>query len=224
MRESYDKNANSCQELFKSCDLEPLVSEVIGELKKRLGSDKLSLPTEKRKALVLGTLSFEESHRLAESYELLYEGTAYDLLIAASISHSTLAQAALGCPITPEAAHLTQALLLGKPVYLLASGMEYRQYRATAPKALYGLYQHYEDLLTHAGASVLSDLSCLYSHPVNSPDSVSDTSDFTLRRVLTETDVQKARKAGRILIGEHTLITPLAKDYIESHGLTVQRR
>ena len=221
-----------------------LVDEVIRELKRRLRQEDHPADPPRKRVVVLGTLTENDESVLASRYEILdLSGRAspqtaadtasgltdsarfgeYDLVIVSRLPVTILAQAALGCPVNQEAVCLVSALLEGKPVYLLKNGIDYRRFRDTAHMPLFQLYQSYEDTLIRFGARLLSELSDLPAIPETIPHTA-PSADLTRRKLLTEADVQKARKSGVLLIGASTLVTPLAQEYIRSHGLQVLRQ
>lgn len=238
--------------MAESYEMDLLVKNVLEELKKRLAQESITKQREKsaaippaKRALVIGELSSDERLLLSNDYELLTvknslgqsqdqygSSTEEDLcqscqiFIAATLSVSALAQAAAGCPVSSDARALVSALLLGKQVYLLENGIEYRRYRPTAHKTLYSLYQRYEDMLLNAGARIVPDLTCLRD-VLNCPfseDASHTWVDFTARRIVTESDILKVKKSSGLLLGASTILTPLARDYIESHRLPIRRQ
>lgn len=223
-------------------DRDRLIREVLEEVLMRLredsqspgsrqNSDRGQLPGSRQErrlptAAILGELSREErlllegAYRIAGSWE-----EDWEVLILARISPELLADLALGTASDSEGRQVLLALLGGKRVYLLESGLEYRRYKDRAPKTLYLQYQKYEERLLRFGAELLHQISDLSS----AGDSVQEEmacADLTGLGLLRESDLVRARSQGfrRVCIGARTIITPLAGDYISNHSLHVSRR
>lgn len=195
---------------------EHLAEEVLAELKRRL---------EAPKAAILGQLLPEEEKEIRSMYQIAAE--PFDLVIAARLSVEGMVQAALGNPGNAEASCLLSALLKGKKVYILEKGLEYRSYRDTAFKPLYGLYQAYERTLMTYGAELISDISEIRrKEPRQAAFPEKNCMDLTGIRVLKEADLNRVRGngIGAVLIGKKTLITPLALDYLTNHNLEIRRQ
>ncbi|MGG1445339.1 hypothetical protein ABE354_25475 [Brevibacillus laterosporus] len=78
---------------------------------------------------------------------------SFSFILLTGLHCCTLASVALGLNTSVNV--ITQALLQGKKVYLLQEGLEYRQYRHTAPAHLYELYQSYEQKLVTFGVTLI---------------------------------------------------------------------
>ncbi len=208
-------------------DEKVLIEEVIRELKRKIGQDCMKKDTG-RSAMVLGVLPQSEEKALKAAYQIVpfSEAESCDIYVLAQLPIKLMADLVLGIPSEPQAACILRALLEGKRVYLLESGLEYRRYKETAYKTLYHLYQEYEAAVKRYGIELISYTSEIAKeNRIQSRPEAEDYVDLSSLRLLRESDLIKVRGTGSItvLLGQNTIITPLARDYIANHNLAVIR-
>ena len=208
-------------------DEKVLIEEVIRELKRKIGQDFMKKDTG-RSAMVLGVLPQSEEKALKAAYQIVQfsESESCDIYVLAQLPIKLMADLVLGIPSEPQAACILRALLEGKRVYLLESGLEYRRYKETAYKTLYHLYQEYEAAVKRYGIELISYTSEIAKENRIKPrPEAEDFVDLSSLRLLRESDLIKVRGTGSItvLLGQNTIITPLARDYIANHNLAVIR-
>ncbi|MHA9742182.1 hypothetical protein [Robinsoniella peoriensis] len=208
-------------------DEKVLIEEVIRELKRKIGQDFMKKDTG-RSAMVLGVLPQSEEKALKAAYQIVpfSEAESCDIYVLAQLPIKLMADLVLGIPSEPQAACILRALLEGKRVYLLESGLEYRRYKETAYKTLYHLYQEYEAAVKRYGIELISYTSeIVKENRIQSRPEAEDYVDLSRLRLLRESDLIKVRGTGSItvLLGQNTIITPLARDYIANHNLAVIR-
>lgn len=208
-------------------DEKVLIEEVIRELKRKIGQDFIKKDTG-RSAMVLGVLPQSEEKALKAAYQIVpfSEAESCDIYVLAQLPIKLMADLVLGIPSEPQAACILRALLEGKRVYLLESGLEYRRYKETAYKTLYHLYQEYEAAVKRYGIELISYTSEIAKeNRIQSRPEAEDFVDLSSLRLLRESDLIKVRGNGSItvLLGQNTIITPLARDYIANHNLAVIR-
>lgn len=208
-------------------DEKVLIEEVIRELKRKIGQDFMKKDTG-RSAMVLGVLPQSEEKALKAAYQIVpfSEAESCDIYVLAQLPIKLMADLVLGIPSEPQAACILRALLEGKRVYLLESGLEYRRYKETAYKTLYHLYQEYEAAVKRYGIELISYTSEIAKeNRIQSRAEAEDFVDLSSLRLLRESDLIKVRGTGSItvLLGQNTIITPLARDYIANHNLAVIR-
>ncbi len=208
-------------------DEKVLIEEVIRELKRKIGQDFMKKDTG-RSAMVLGVLPQSEEKALKAAYQIVpfSESESCDIYVLAQLPIKLMADLVLGIPSEPQAACILRALLEGKRVYLLESGLEYRRYKETAYKTLYHLYQEYEAAVKRYGIELISYTSEIAKENRIKPrPEAEDFVDLSSLRLLRESDLIKVRGTGSItvLLGQNTIITPLARDYIANHNLAVIR-
>ena len=208
-------------------DEKVLIEEVIRELKRKIGQDCMKNAAG-RSAMVLGVLPEGEEKALKAAYQIIpfSEAESCDIYVLAQMPIKLMADLVLGIPSEPQAACILRALLEGKRVYLLESGLEYRRYKETAYKTLYHLYQEYEAAVQRFGIELISYTSEIAKENRIKPrPETEDYVDLSGLRLLRESDLIKVRGTGSItiLLGQNTIITPLARDYISNHNMAVIR-
>ena len=208
-------------------DEKVLIEEVIRELKRKIGQDCMKKEVF-RSAMVLGVLPQSEEKALKAAYQIVpfSEAESCDIYVLAQLPIKLMADLVLGIPSEPQAACILRALLEGKRVYLLESGLEYRRYKETAYNTLYHLYQEYEAAVRRYGIELISYTSEIAKeNRIQSRPESDDYVDLRGLRLLRESDLIRVRGTGSItlLLGQNTIITPLARDYIANHNLAVIR-
>ncbi|WP_395013930.1 hypothetical protein [Robinsoniella peoriensis] len=208
-------------------DEKVLIEEVIRELKRKIGQGCMRNAAG-RSAMVLGVLPEGEEKALKAAYQIIpfSEAESCDIYVLAQMPIKLMADLVLGIPSEPQAACILRALLEGKRVYLLESGLEYRRYKETAYKTLYHLYQEYEAAVQRFGIELISYTSEIAKeNRIQLRPETEDYVDLSGLRLLRESDLIKVRGTGSItiLLGQNTIITPLARDYISNHNMAVIR-
>lgn len=221
---------------WKTKVTDSLIHDVIEEVKVRLSKmqEESGEVYRSRKVLVLGKLEQTEENMLASFAEICTspETKDWDFIVAAQVSTDLLAFTALGIFGQPEARWILEALLVGKKVYFLERGLAYRKYRESSYKALYQKYQEYEEEIRRFGGEIVTgireaaELEMRARSGGRIPADDSKAFDLTRLKLLGESDLGRMRGTGyrTVLIGRKTIITPLAKDYISNHNLTVRRQ
>lgn len=221
---------------WKTKVTDSLINDVIEEVKARLG--KMQEGSYEvfgtGKVLVIGKLEQTEESMLSSLAKICTspETKDWDFIVAAQVSTGLLASTALGIFAQPEAEWILEALLGGKKVYFLERGLEYRKYRDSSYKALYQKYQEYEEAVRRFGGEFVSGIQEVAELEMRAqsggciPADDSAAYDLAGLKLLRESDLGRMRKTGcrTVLIGRKTIITPLAKDYISNHNLTVRRQ
>lgn len=220
--------------------IEQLVEDVVKELNERLNKTACTIEKQKvssfqKRVLVLGALSQDEENRLIEVCQTVssVEDGGWNIVIATELALDQMAQIALGLPGDSKTECILQSLLEGKKVYILESGLEYRIYRESAYKTLYHMYQGYEDTIRQFGGEIVTDVqeviekeSAVSAGRETSGVEVGSDLDLTELRLLRESDLTKVRGSGygTVVIGNNTIVTPLALDYLTNHNLAVRRQ
>lgn len=78
-------------------------------------------------------------------------------LVITSLPIQDMALLSLGVPLDEEAARVIRALLRGERVAVLAGGLEYKQFRRTAPLAVYQKFVGMERRLREMGIGLIRD-------------------------------------------------------------------
>lgn len=74
-----------------------------------------------------------------------------DALVITNLPLPDMALLSLALPLNPETEQVLTALLRGERVFVLAGGLEYRQYRRTAPRGIYQKFTAMERRLREMG-------------------------------------------------------------------------
>ncbi|MGI6181294.1 MAG: hypothetical protein ACOYIE_04375 [Agathobaculum sp.] len=126
----------------------------------------------------------------------------------------------------------TQAILMGKRIYILAEEVELYRYRESAPTVYYKMMQQKLDFLQAAGAVLCTrtDLEQLLTEGTAAPKKQTPAAETCpaaekklSKRVLTERDLFDAEKQGAhcIRVSRGCIITALAKDTAAAHGISI---
>ena len=232
-----------------------LVDEIIKRVSQKLAEADSAAPDGaadgKPKLLILtqehGTLCHQmlESPRLTERYAAtcaLMEGyqcdmAEFDTVLLFNLTNEVLAKIATGLCDTPYTRLASQALLLGKRVFVAKEEVELYRYASTAPAAYYAMLEGKLRLLTASGLSVVSaegledavlsesapaaPKTCCAAKPAAAPAKEQKLS----KRVVTERDVISLKENGvtRALIGEKTIVTDLARELARTRGIEIVR-
>lgn len=137
--------------------------------------------------------------------------------------------------------YIIKMLMMGKEVYVLEDGLEYRRYKNTAPKALYSKYLDFEKQLKIYGIQIIgyigeikkSEKSLLKSEvgEISEEDIfISDKKsslkvEIRNKKVISEAEIKKEFLPGTnsLVIDKKSIITPLAADFIKTHNVIVKR-
>lgn len=194
-----------------------LIEEIIQEVKKR--TEKKSRKT----ILVVGSLSKTDQEILEKEFVLVSPSSdqPFQMILLAELSTELLAELATGLSATKESRVVMQALLEGKKIFYVEKGVSYLGYKERASKALILLFQEYEEAICRYGAERIS-------HPTQICECVACEihRDYTSRSLIQESDLIRARREGvkKLLLGDHTILTPLALDYAANHEFRIIRK
>ena len=179
--------------------------------------------------LVIGAVDKEDEKLLKESYHLIskpIENVEYTTILISELSEEQLAHLAMGCSYTDEERCILKALLQGKTVYLLESGIAYRKYKKTAHKPLYTLYQDYENKFVQYGVRIIHHVGELFHNQKDEPHLMNPKEiNLKHKKLLLETDFMHTllEPFTVIEVNKKCIVTPLAEDYIRSHKLKIKR-
>lgn len=209
-------------------DCEFLVEEVLKELQQRLGKENDS---DRKELLIIGDIEERELepwrgklHWCCYREDMSYY--SWDIILVTQLPLEMLGNLGNGCGGHKERLILS-ALMEGKQVYILEEGILYRKYRKSSFKALYQLYNEYEDKIKQYGMKFILSLADILQNeiPENEIIFVANEIDFTGKSLLLEADLLKkqVRSPSIIKISSDCIVTPLAEDYIKCHNLDMKR-
>ena len=112
-----------------------LIDEIVTELYKRLAQTSQC----HKKAFIMGCMDHTLLQRLSGNYDIVGEDEETadcEIYLITELPFPMLAHLALGSPHNKKEEIILRALLLGKKVYVLESGIEIQKYKETAYKNL----------------------------------------------------------------------------------------
>lgn len=200
--------------------IEDIMKKVLEEIRKME-----SAKDDRQKMLVIGDAQrFEKElrERYGAHYELEFntcfdEHVQFDVLILAEISPNTLQKLAMG--MNPRVGPVMEALMSGKEVLYLSEGLLHREMEKTCPKMLYRLYEDSVKKIASFGIRPTET-----RNPRRGETAAAGAAKK--RGLIGEKEILKMVESGeRILFTEGTpIITPLAKDLMRNHGITLEKR
>lgn len=184
-----------------------------------------------------------ESVRVKEKYRIkCAQKCGYDVDVAGceavvlhDLTNESLAKIASGICDTPYTKIVSQALLLGKPVYLMQDQIELYDYRKTAAKPYYKMFRAQLGLLEESGLMIICPdkaedilVNGVACSATCSSDPVSTVSDKTIKldnHLVSERSIADACLAGatRIIVDIKAIVTDLAKEYAQNHQVELVR-
>jgi ethanolamine utilization protein len=196
-----------------------------------------------------------ESARVKEKYRIqCAQKCGYDVDIASceavvlhDLTNESLAKIASGICDTPYTKLVSQALLLGKTVYLMQDQIELYNYRQTAAKTYYKMFRSQLGMLEESGLQIccpdkIEDIlvngvsqgtTCTDAEKTNNPsatetDAEPKAVEQTVKleqHLISERTVAEACQAGvsRISVGANAIVTDLAREYAQNHQVVLVR-
>ena len=233
---------------IQALDRTAIIEAVAAEVLKRLQQAQTTEPVAIKKQAIL--LSTEPVPMLEKMVNPYYEVRYYDesvrdcdLLIIPKVCIQLLSYLANGISAGIRERFVLTLLLKGKRVVVLEEGLIYRKYKQTSPVMLYKLYDGFANTLKSYGITIVreSDLlsACVDDERLGENQEVAYNTDRTYShvdtishsevltgKVITEAEVKKYRlqNVKEIVVGRHSIITPLAQDYLHTHQMHVRRR
>jgi ethanolamine utilization protein len=223
-----------------------LVDLIVKEVYKKLEEANKNNVKHKT-AVIIGDIELDPITKanLDEEYRLISysnETLEADIAIVSKLSIKSMANIATLTGINEEENFIINMLLAGKKVYVLESGLEYRKYKSTAPRALYNKYLSFEKDLEVYGIDVIEFLEKVEEKTTRKEEhkrveEVSTLENFNSipeeemsfeirnKRLISEGDLRKPFMNGMksVVIDKKSIITPLANDFIRIHNLKVKR-
>lgn len=226
--------------LDRAAVIEAVTAEVMKQLE-QLAEGKSVAAAQKQAVLLTAEPMPELENKLKPYYEVRYYDETLrdcDVLIIPSICIQLLAHLANGISAGPRERFVLMMLLKGRKVIALEEGLLYRKYKSTAPVLLYKMYDEFAGKLSNCGIRIANEAGWLAAcldedraadmqavHHASSAE-VTDEAEVLKRKVITEAEVKKhrLRNGTEIIIDRHSIITPLAQDYLRMQQMQVRRR
>lgn len=224
-------------------DYNKLIDLIVDEIYKKINESKVSEVKKSPKCVVLWEKDESRFKPLKDKFEVLsYDDNIKeaDMVIVSSLCLRGLSNLSIGNSTSNEERFILKMLMMGKKVYIMEDGLEYKRYKSIAPKALYNKYIAFEQELKKFGVNVVKDIfnildenKVTYKEEINSSETIIDKAkeatnevlDLRNKKLISESDLRKPQMNGvsKILVGKKSIVTPLANDFIRIHHLKVDR-
>lgn len=228
--------------LDRAAIIEAVTAEVIKRLE-QAQSNEQTVTMPKKQAVLLATEPVPElESMLNQHYEVRYYDESLrdcDVLIIPKLCLQLMSNLANGISASERERFVLTMLLKGRQVVAVEEGLLYRKYKSTAPVLLYKLYDGFVDKLSSYGIQMVKQskllMTCLQEGPaadiqqslsaIEHAEVLSQPEVLT-SKVITEAELKKFRLQNRkeIVIDRHSIITPLAQDYLRMQQMQVHRR
>lgn len=161
---------------------------------------------------------------------------------AFGLTCESLAKIAMGVTDDCYTKTMLQAMLRGKPIYILRNQVELFQFKKSAPAAYFKKLQEHLTLLEHSGLTVEGEgplETCILCGTPEKPGKPRQGGSFSgpvgkteapdqwvlTKHLVIEKDLADAKDAGRkqITIGARAILTDLARDFARNHNITIIR-
>lgn len=210
-------------------DYDKMVSLIVEEVLDKL-KETPTINNHKKKAIVFqnGNLQWVYNF-LGKEFEFISYDTSIregDALIIPKLTLTMMANLANLNPSKDEETFILEMLMKGKKIYIFEEGLEYRRYKDTAPKQLYNKFLNFEKQLLNYGIEILNENLNVpsYHKEILSEQPVEIIKGEKIsKKVITEGDVRKLHEKGEniIMLGEKTILTPLAKDFVKMNHMEI---
>lgn len=233
---------------------EEIIEEVMKEVLHRLSEHECT-GIHKKMLLVLSDRPYPISEAIAKDYNLLIPDISScqrldelhtmvsraEVILITSVTAKQLVNLALLCGDGYKEEAIRYALLLGKTIFVLEEGLEYRSYKATANKTFYRRLLEYEECLKQYGIFFTSESefplsdnhekqTILRKQQSGSKRNTSNTKE-TFDRIEEQVELKKkliiekdlmnlnVESQSAICIEKDSIITPSALDYARAHHM-----
>lgn len=207
-------------------EYDKLVKLIVDEVLKRIDEKAVGESHGDKKTVVI--FDKDDMHKYSNFLEAQYEVILFNENIrdcnAVLISRLCLRGmgnlANLICS-TEEENFIIKMLMKGRKIYIAEEGLLYKKYKNSAPKQVYNKYLEFEDTLKNYGFEVISN--AINISRVNNTD---DEKFISIsKKLITEADIKKnyIAESKVVFIEDKSIITPLAKDYIQTNHIEIKR-
>ncbi|ABX42999.1 hypothetical protein [Lachnoclostridium phytofermentans] len=233
---------------------EDIIEEVITEVLHRL-SEYENTCVHKKTLLVLSDEPYPLSEAITKEYNLLTPDFSRDqkvvelntmvscaeVILITSVTAKQLANLALLCGDGYLEEAIRYAHLLGKTIFVLEEGLEYRSYKATAHKAFYRKLLEYEECLKQHGILFTTESVFPFCEkqgkqlvPRNQLENGKSNTSYTVedngvtegrleikKKLILEKDLMdlNVKSQTAICIEKGSIVTPSAFDYARAHRM-----
>lgn len=211
-----------------------LVQKIVSEVLKKIEEDK---KVRERKILFLE----EESEEIKLKYSLFIsdweeidfidegidEIKNYNLIICPKLSIMDLVDITNGRPSSKISSIIIEAILYGMKIICLEEGIYYREFSSSSNEKFYSMMAEYEKKLLSFGVEVIkcSQIKNSLNNIYGENKSSCKEDGYVDKNVVTQSDIESLYDNGyrKIYIKKDSLITPLAKDYVNMNHLELKK-
>lgn len=226
-------------------EYDKLVDLIVEEVCNKVNNGKISGGSVRKVAIVINENNLNEITKVLENdYKISIYGNEDiegEIVIIPTLSLKAMANLATLVISEAQEEFIIKMLMMGKKVYVLESGLEYRRYKNTASRALYNKYLDFENQLKIHGIQIIGyigevkkddkNLLNYESNDVSGSEVLSSDNTDGLKlelrnkKVISETEIKGNFITGinSLVIDKRSIITPLASDFIRTHNLRVKR-
>lgn len=236
-------------------DMNTLIDQILARVAAKIAETEAApcaCVGEKTKLLILTREHGEHCHQMLESAKLgeryatecalmndyQVEMADYDAVILYGLTNDALGKLANGVCDTPFTCLASQAILMGKRVFVPTEEVELYRYASTAPAAYYAMMEEKLKLLTASGVVICSKANlesavlsgapapvCGPCSPVAAAPQRVEKECKLSKKVITERDISAAKEAGatRLVVSGKAILTDLARDMAKARGVAVVR-
>lgn len=233
--------------------VDEILSRVLEAMKSSQDIQETKQKNDKTKVLILtqehGTYCHEllEDPQILEQYHIDCAYTKnynlnlaeYEVVVLCNLTNMVLEKLYSGICDVPFLNLATQAILLGKKIYVPAEEVEIFRYQDKAPKAYYSMMINKVKFLQDCGINILEtkqlkhilskqtevgDKAKEQTHKVKT-DSTCDKSIQLNKKVITEKDIERAHSEGAavICISAKSIVSDLAKEFAKNRNIQFKR-
>ena len=217
---------------IESMDQEKLIDSIIKEVMKRLEkhtTNDIENVIKKQKILAIAMSDHQILSEIRHRYRIdFYEDhheheehidiNVYDAILLGSISHQDLVHISMGLANNPVSSLVIETILAGKKINILREGITYQRYEDTSNTNFYNMLKGYEEQLKTFG------IEWIYANEIVEKIEKSEVSkevqmteeQVVQVKIITESIAKQYHIKGchRLVINKHTIVTPLARDYL----------
>lgn len=211
-----------------------LVQKIVSEVLKKIEEDK---EIKERKILFLEEGLEETKLKYSlfisdwDEIDFIDEGIDeiknYDLIICPKLPIMDLVDIANGRPSSKISSIIIEAILYGVKVICLEEGIYYRKFKNLSNEKFYLMMTGYEKKLLSFGVEIVkcSQIKNSLNNIYEENKSSCDKDVYLDKKVVTQSDIERLYDNGhrKICIKKDSLITPLAKDYVNMNHLELKK-
>lgn len=211
-------------------NIEQLIELVTVEVLKRIESRMAALKT-KETILIMGcedeTLALCQKV-LEQEYDVIISNVyntegQYDYIILSSMDTELLANASIGS-LGEKYKAIENAIMQGKPIYIIEEGLSHRRYKDTCNQNFYALLLSYEEKVQSFGMQIKTiDQIRTLIQPKEVKNKRKSESKTKQQKLITEKYLKEevAKGTTTLQIEKGVLVTPLASDYAREHNIII---